>query len=601
VFLVPPDLDALGAIPNVYPWGGGFHLSPDGRSIAFMWNKSGCWQLYHLSIGGGEPKQLTHTAESAVAPRWSPDGTQLAYLQDYSGDENFDLFVLDLTTGVTRNLTPNTPTEAINWAVRWLPDQTGFVYVSDREGGFATYLLPIEGGSPRRLTRHEYSDIFAQPSPDGRWIAVEAMTLGQEMGTFLIPIAGGEPIAVGIGSSRVDASGAKWSPDSAQIAFMSDANGGSDIGVFDLASRSIVWLTDGSRECYYPVWSPDGSSIAYTENREGNLGLVLHRLAGEVERYAEAPGIHSQLEFTPDSRSLVFTLSGPDRPADLWQLALTNNQTIQLTRSLPDSIDPSRFVSPSHVVYPGLDAGVNVPALLYLPHGAQRDGARPGVLYVHGGPTAQHDNDFVIAVQDLVMRGYVVLAPNYRGSTGYGKAWRIANRFDLGRADTNDVVAGAEYLARAGWCNPQRIGITGISHGGYLTMTALTFHPDKFAAGSALVPYVNWFTEHASERADLQYWDLQNMGDPVKDYERWRAMSPIFFVDRIQAPVQIFAGGHDPRCPLHESEQLRDELQKLGRPVELHVYPDEGHGFRKTKNRIDAYKKRAAFLDTYLL
>jgi dipeptidyl aminopeptidase/acylaminoacyl peptidase len=252
------------------------------------------------------------------------------------------------------------------------------------------------------------------------------------------------------------------------------------------------------------------------------------------------------------------------------------------------------------VYYPSLDAGVDVPALLYVPRGANPDGSRPGVLYVHGGPTAQHDNDFYISVQDLVMRGYVVLAPNYRGSTGYGKPWREANRFDIGRADTNDVVAGADYLARAGWCDPKRIGITGVSHGGYLTMTGVTFHPDKFAAGSALVPYVNWFTEHANERADLQYWDDQNMGDAVKDHDRWYAMSPIFFIDRITAPVQVFASGNDPRCPLEESEQIRDELQKRGQPVELHVYPDEGHVFSKIESRVDAYTKRAAFFDKYL-
>ncbi|HJW83348.1 MAG TPA: S9 family peptidase, partial [Anaerolineae bacterium] len=371
---------------------------------------------------------------------------------------------------------------------------------------------------------------------------------------------------------------------------------------YDLASRSIAWLTDGSRECYTPVWSPDGSTIAYVENDAGDLGLTLHALNGKVDRYAELPGIHTQIEFTPDSRTVIFTFAGPDRPADLWTWTPSSQQPKQLTNSLPAAIEPGLFVKPVHVYYPSLDADVNVPALLYAPHGAhaQRDGSHPGVLYVHGGPTAQYDNDFVIAVQHLVLRGYVVLAPNYRGSTGYGKRWREANRFDMGRGDTHDVVAGADYLVREGWCDAKRIGITGVSYGGYMTMTGLTFHPEKFAAGSALVPFVNWFTEHENEREDLQYWDEQNMGDPVKDRERWRAMSPIFFIDRITAPVQLFAGGHDPRCPLSESEQIRDKLHKRGRPVELHVYADEGHGFRKIENRVDAYKKRAAFFDMHL-
>ncbi|HET7088969.1 MAG TPA: S9 family peptidase [Anaerolineae bacterium] len=613
-----PDLDTLFGIPNVFAWGGGFHLSPGGKSLVFMWNKTGRWQLYSLPIAGGEARQITYAEESVVSPRWSPDGKWIACLQDYAGDENFDLFVLDPATGETRNLTPDTPDEAINWAVRWMPDQSGFVYVSNRDGHFATYLLPAESSVPKRLTHYEFSDTFAQPSPDGRWIAVETMAADGKMGVFLVPLAGGEPIPIGDAASAIDASGARWSPDSSKLAFTSDAKDSCDVGIFDIATRTIEWLTGGAHECYYPVWSPDGKRLAYAENREGNLGLTIHALDGTIERHADMPGIHSQIEWTPDGRSLVFTYSGPDYPADLWLFspfdparrgvpsaplrgsASSSGQARQLTDSLPRTIDRSVFVRPTHVTYPSLDEGVRVPALLYTPHGAKRGGSNPAVLFVHGGPTAQHDNDFLAAVQDLAMRGYVVLAPNYRGSTGYGRQWREANRFDIGRADTNDVAAGADYLAREGWAEPRRIGITGVSHGGYLTMTSLTFHPEKFAAGSALVPFVNWFTGHENSRGDLQYWDLQHMGDPVKDGKRWRAMSPIFFVDRIAAPVQLFAGAHDPRCPLDESEQIRDALRQRGRPVELHVYADEGHGFRKIENRVDAYKKRATFFDRYL-
>ncbi len=595
-----PDLDTLFGIPNVYAWGDGFHISPDGGTIVFMWNRTGRWQLYTIPITGGEARQITRATESAVAPRWSPDGRQIAYLQDYAGDENFDLFLLDPATGEKRNLTPDTPDEAINWTVRWLPDQSGFVYASNRDGHFATYLRPIERGAPQRLTAHEYSDMFVQPSPDGRWVSVEAMTSGQEVGVLLVPLSEAESLWIGDGSRRIDAAAARWSPDGRRIAFMSDARGSVDIGIFDLASRAVDWVTNGGRECYYPKWSPDGTRIAYVENHEGNWGIVVHALNGSMDRFRIGPGIHSQVEFTPDGQSLVLTFAGPDRPADLWTLSLTDRQTTQLTNSLPDSIERSLFVAPVHVYYPSLDEGIRVPALLYAPHGAKKDRSHPAVLYVHGGPTAQHDNDFLVAVQDLVVRGYVVLAPNYRGSTGYGKQWREANRFDLGRADTNDVVAGADYLVREGWADPRRIGITGISWGGYMTMTGVTFHPDKFAAASALVPFVNWFTAHENVREDLKYWDRQNMGDPVEDRDRWHAMSPIFFVDRVKAPVQLFAGAHDVRCPLDESEQVRDELHKRGRPVELHVYWDEGHGFRKIENRVDAFKKRAAFLDQYL-
>ncbi len=131
-------------------------------------------------------------------------------------------------------------------------------------------------------------------------------------------------------------------------------------------------------------------------------------------------------------------------------------------------------------------------------------------------------------------------------------------------------------------------------------MCALTRSPNRWAAGSALVPFLNWFTEFESEREDLQYWDRENMGDPKDDPERFRQASPIFFIENVRAPVQLIAGAHDPRCPMSEPVQARDALEKLGRPSDFVLYEDEGHGFRKTDNRVDALKRRATFLEKYL-
>jgi dipeptidyl aminopeptidase/acylaminoacyl peptidase len=221
-------------------------------------------------------------------------------------------------------------------------------------------------------------------------------------------------------------------------------------------------------------------------------------------------------------------------------------------------------------------------------------------LYVHGGPTWQFKNEWYVSLQALVNAGCVVLSPNYRGSIGYGRPFQEANRFDLGGGDMRDVIAGARWLVEQGYADPQRLAITGGSYGGYLTMTALTKHPQVFAAGSALVPYLNWFTEHENEREDLRYWDLENFGDPVKDADRYREYSPIYFMESIVAPVQMIAGANDTRCPASETEQAEAVLKDLGVPHEVIIYPDEGHGFRKIENRIDAYTRRMAFLKQHL-
>ena len=181
----------------------------------------------------------------------------------------------------------------------------------------------------------------------------------------------------------------------------------------------------------------------------------------------------------------------------------------------------------------------------------------------------------------MVSRGWAVLAPNYRGSTGYGREWQLASRFDLGGCDTEDVVAGADYLVREGLADPARIAVTGRSWGGYLTMTALTGYPDRWAGGSAVVPFLNWFTAHANSREDLQHWDEENFGHPERDRELYYERSPFFFLERIAAPVQMICGAHDVRCPASESVQARDRLLALGKTCELVLYADEGHSFLK--------------------
>jgi dipeptidyl aminopeptidase/acylaminoacyl peptidase len=172
----------------------------------------------------------------------------------------------------------------------------------------------------------------------------------------------------------------------------------------------------------------------------------------------------------------------------------------------------------------------------------------------------------------------------------------LANRFDLGGGDTRDVVAGADYLVRKGIADPARVAVTGTSWGGYLTMTSLTQYPDRWAVGSANVPFLNWFTGHANSREDLQHWDLENFGHPEKDHDLYYERSPFFFLDRISAPVQMICGTHDVRCPASESIAARDRLVELGKECDLVLYPDEGHGFLKIENVVDAKKRRAAFL-----
>jgi len=505
---------------------------------------------------------------------------------------------LDLESAEAANITPDSD-EAIIPFVRWSPDGTKIAFASDRNGKYSVYSMLSTGGSPSLLCDHTYDDSDPVWSPDGKWIAFTAMTKAQDLGVFIVPENGGRVFQIGDENGPIDASMPEWAPDSKRVAFSSTSRGTSSIGIFRLMDRKVDWLTDSPYECYDPCWSPDGLRVAYLENHDGNIVVVSQRIGGEKRMFQVAEGVHSQLAFAPDSKHLMFTFSGPRYPVDLWILDLETGSLRQLTNSLSPEVDPLTFVSPSVVRFQSED-GLSIPALLYEPSEVKDGERRPAVVYIHGGPTAQHENDWYPDLQDLVARGFVVLAPNYRGSTGYGREFRDANRFVMGRLDLADIIAAADFLEDKQLADPTRIGVTGISYGGYLTMCALTKNPDRWAAGSALFPFLNWFTEFESEREDLRYWDRENMGDPVRDAERFREASPIFFMDNVRAPVQLVAGAQDTRCPIAESVQARDALLKLGKPVDFVVYEDEGHSFRKIRNRVDAWRRRAEFLEKHL-
>ncbi|MDG6908265.1 MAG: S9 family peptidase, partial [Nitrososphaerota archaeon] len=402
-------------------------------------------------------------------------------------------------------------------------------------------------------------------------------------------------------------------PDGKKLAFVSSSRGWYDIGIWDIEKDSINWITKSDHEYYEPAFSNDGRKLAYLANVGGDIKLIVHDLQNKESKVIEfRHGLVSSPKFSSDDDSIYFLFSGPRNPTDVWQYRFKDEKFVQLTNSLPGDIDVSNFVDGEQIAYPCKKDGTRIPALLYMPNRSQERNAQkklrgkgtrenlPLVIEIHGGPTAQSLNEWNPLIQALVSKGMVVLSPNYRGSTGYGKKFREANRFVMGDLDLDDCVSGRDFLLERGVIDQKRVAVTGASFGGYLTMCSLTKYPDHWTCGAALVPFLNWFTEIQNEREDLRYWDAQNMGDLQKDKERLRDASPIFFIDRIKSPVLLVAGANDPRCPLEESIQAKEELERLGKQVELVAYMDEGHGFRKMENRVDAYKKTLAFLEKHL-
>jgi len=588
------DLESLLKTPCVdaeHP----FDISPGGTRVAFSWNKSGHWEIYELCLDDPEmpARQLTSGEGGKFSPRYSPDGDRLAYMVDFDGSESFKLFVHHFTSGERINLTPDEP-GALQPNFNWSPDGKHIAFISNRTGCFKTYIMPASGGASRLVLDTPYPDWDVHWSPDGLRLLVNAETHGQDFGAFIAPIEGGPVKQITDENSPLNAHEPRWSPDGSSIAFASDARGYYDIGIYTLATGEVAWLTQGRGDKTSPTWSPDGRRLAYLHSEEGVTRLVVHEFGtADLSTYQVELGLHYLPHFTPDSDALLCVFDNPSHPDDLWWFSLKDGTIRQLTTSLPIELQGVSFAMPTVLRIPGMD-GAPVPSLLYQPPATGE--LPPAVVLVHGGPNWRFDVMWYPLIQHMVSRGWVVLQPNYRGSTGYGREWQHASRFDLGGVDTRDVVAGANFLAQNGLADPTRIAVTGTSHGGYLTMTALTQFPEVWAAGSAVVPFLNWFTSNASSRDDLQYWDHENFGDPETNHDLWYERSPFFFLDRVSAPVQLICGANDPRCPASESIAARDALQALGKPVDIVLYPDEGHSFLKTENVVDAALRRVSFL-----
>jgi dipeptidyl aminopeptidase/acylaminoacyl peptidase len=609
------DIERLVRVPGVLDGSAGFDLAPDGRTVAVSWNISGQWELYLLNLDGpGEPRRITspEVRDAKVAPRWSPDSRLLAYAQDHDGDERYDIYAYDRETGQHRNVTPDTP-EYISPSFSWSPDGARLAVSATREERFGIWTLPLDpwprghlntggaGGAWTRISNHPHSDDEPRWSPRGDWIAFTANTEGQHQALFLARPDGSEVRELHTPrAAPLFAQSPAWSPDGARLAFAGGPRDVVDIGVYEVATGALIWVEAGEHECATPVWSPDGARLAYSVNVDGDLRLVVADLASGTKRdLSVGPGLHEGMDWTADGRGVLCVFNGPGHPPDLWLAELGGAVPRQLTRSMPEDLVGYAFVAPTHVRYLSLDGRTQVPALLYRPHAA-RDGGRPAVIHIHGGPSWQRMNSWYPEIQWLLARGCTVLCPNYRGSTGYGRAFMEANRFVMGDADLQDVAGAVDFLVQNELADAVRIGVTGWSYGGYMTMMCLTKHPDQFAAGSAGIPFLNWILAADEERDDLRHWDRENMGDPVKDAERLRAASPIHFMNRITAPVQFIGGAHDPRCPISQVYEAQEVMERLGKPFETVIYPDEGHGFLKIENHVDAERRWAEFLGRHL-
>ena len=580
--------------------------SPDGKSIAFISNLSGRNNLWLVPAEGGWPVQLTVSDQRQTAPAWSPDGKWIAYQSDYDGDEQWDIFLVSPKTGKVVNLTQSREIAELN--PTWSPDGRYLAYEVKPKTS-AAYEIDIYDMVLREVkhlttnTPQDKRNMNPIWSKDGAYIVyTQEQAKGTDSNIFIADVATGKSKLLTPHEGEQLYFANDVSPDVKRVLLSSNVeNGFENIGTLEIATKKIAWLTHDKWELRGGEFSPDAKHITLSANIDGNEDIFLYDLATGKSTALPIPkgvnepaGGHSA--FTPDGSRLLYFHNGPTAPSDLWVYTLATAKSHQVTHSLVAGVRSEDMVEPYLVHYPSRDGKWTISAFLYVPFNMARNGKNAAIVYIHGGPTAQSMNSFNRFVQFAANQGYMVLAPNYRGSTGYGKQFQQANLFDMGGGDLQDVLAGVDWIKQTGHLDPKKIAVMGGSYGGYLSMMAVTKAPEVWAAGVPIVPFVNWFTEIEHEDPVLQQSDLATMGDVVANKALYEDRSPINFIDQIKAPLLLLAGGHDPRCPKSETQQVVDAIKKRGGTVEAKVYENEGHGFARVENQIDAYQRVADFL-----
>lgn len=577
---------------------GNFDVSPDARRVAYCANKGKQWTVYVRELKTKREKVLIESDQSVLDPEFSPDGRWIAFQSDFEGDENFNIYVVPTEGGKARKLT-DTPADSA--FPRWSPDGTKIAFISnrvrDRENIF---VMDAAGGEAKQLTSVE--DIVNEIAwrPDSRCLAFGAgFGIGNWVG--LVDLDGNLERLVSFRESEnyiADDIGRPepWSPDGRELAFVSNIHDHLDIGILDLETRQVRWLIENRWDKTMPLWSPDGARIAYLENHDGNIELRTIAPAGRgVRKVSPMEGTASRPVWDPDSQGLFYTHSTFVKPHEI--VCRRGSRTSLVVAGSAVKLPRNELAMPRLAWYSSFD-GRRIPVWIFVP--PARRHRQAAVVDPHGGPEAQVVNEWDAGYQFMVAQGYVVLAPNYRGGSGYGRAWRRISDHDVGGGDMKDIIACGRWLLRKKLCAANRLGIVGVSYGGYGVAHCLEQAPDLWAVGVSIVGYFNWFTATKNERGSLQIYDWNKMGTGEQDAELFRKYSPIFYLEKIRAPVLFTGGAHDPRCPVSEARQIVGEMRKMGKTVDYLEFPDEGHWPRKISNQIRLYDRTLGWLNRFL-
>ena len=593
-------------------------FSPNGQRLAFLATISGLPQAYVMPAEGGWPDPITFGADRVVTVNWSPAGDQLVFARDAGGNECTQLFVVNADGSGERQLTCDPA--AMHLFGAWAPDGGTVYFTANRRDRryYDVYALDLASGAERLLWENNQNGYLlasaVAPTRQPPRLLLSLARSSTDNDLYELELSA-EPRARHLTPHAGEARylSPVYAADGRSVFCATDQD--RDLAAvvqIDTSTLAQTIIAEPPAEVEELAASADGHWLAWAENIEGRHRLRALNLTSGGVSTAPLPGgivvpppadlILAGMTFSLAGPVAAFGFSSPTRTPDVWTWDVAANAVGQVTRSSHAGLPAAALTEPELIHYPTFD-GRQIPAWFFRAGGGPGVPAvrRPVVLFVHGGPEGQTQALLIPVIQYLTHRGYHVLAPNVRGSSGYGKTYlnldNVAKRLD----SVADLAHAAYWLRAQPEVDGNRLAVYGGSYGGFMVLAAITRYPELWAAAVDIVGIANFVTFLENTGAYRRAIREAEYGSLARDRALLTELSPIHQADQIRAPLFVIHGRNDPRVPLEEAEQIVAALRRRSVPVELAVYADEGHGLVKLKNKLDAFPRVAAFLDEHLM
>ena len=582
----------------------GIGFSPDGQSLLVSSDQSGVFNAYRLAVGDGSKAPITSSTDNATfGQSFFPNDERVLFTADKGGNELNHVYVR-APDGTVRDLTPGEKVKA-DFLGFSADGETFWVTTNERNPEmFDVYAYDTDDYERRLIFRNEGFAV-GDISRDGRYVALVKERTSADNNLYLADLrAGGAPKLITPHQGNVSYGVYDFTPDGKSLVYATNEAGEyNQAWRYDIATGAKSPMIEADWDVMYVAYSPSGRYRVHALNADGSTDLSIVDANGRPVTLRGIPqGDVGQVRFNRDESRIAFTVASDTSPSDIFVADLATGEARRLTKALNPAIDEAQLVEATVERFKSYD-GLDIPGILYKPREASASNKVPALVFVHGGPGGQSRRGYSAMVQHLVNNGYAVYAINNRGSSGYGKTFFHLDDRKHGDVDLKDVVASKDWLATLPWVDGDRIGIMGGSYGGYMVAAALAFEPQVFDVGVNIFGVTNWVR---TLKSIPPYWAsfreslYDEMGDPATDEERHRAISPLFHAKNIVKPMLVVQGANDPRVLQVESDEIVAAVKANGVPVEYLVFPDEGHGFLRKQNRIDASEAYLKFLDQHL-